>query len=143
MANVGPASVVFYRFMTLLEEADYHTTKTWPYAYARFDNGVVIPDIVRQIYLDLGDAVGQFGDPFHTAPAHSFFRWLNQPVDDHPDPTQRVTQFWQAVYQRRGDVQAAFPDLLGAHRSGFLAWVAEHGAPDLGVPVELVVPNRL
>ncbi|HEX9941024.1 MAG TPA: hypothetical protein VGG03_03330 [Thermoanaerobaculia bacterium] len=134
MANLGPAAAVFARYLSLLAAAGYHETRSWPYAYGCFDNGVAVPDVARQIYRELGEAVEAFGDPFRAAGSHSYFHWLNQPVDDPPDPSRTVSRLWQAVYRQRPDVERAFPDLLGADRDGFLAWTASSGAREHGIP---------
>jgi hypothetical protein len=134
MADIGPAARLFERYASLLAAAGCQETRSWPYAYGFFDNGVAIPDVAREIYLELGEAVGPFGDPFRAAGPHSYFHWLDQPVDEFPDPCRKVTRLWQAVYRRRPDVERAFPDLLGADRDAFLAWTASSGAREHAIP---------
>jgi len=79
LSNVGPAAELFRRYRRLLEAAGYHETKTWPYAYGSFDNGVLVSNAARRAYRELGEATGRFGNPFETAPPHSFFHWLRRP----------------------------------------------------------------
>ncbi len=79
LSDMGPAAEMYRRYRHLLEAASYHESKGWPYAYGRFDNGVEVSPAARQAYGELGAAVDRFGDPFETAPSHSFFRWLSQP----------------------------------------------------------------
>jgi hypothetical protein len=124
--NLGPAREVFERFRGALVAEGYGETSQWPYAYARFDNGVPIADTVRSIYRQLGDAVEAFGEPRQTADG-SFFSWLNGPADGKTDPSRRVTRLWAAVHRTRPDLQAAFPDFLGADRERFLAWIVRNG----------------
>lgn len=50
--------------------------RRWPYAFGCFDNGVEIPPGARLRYLELGEAAKRFGDPFETASATSYYRWL-------------------------------------------------------------------
>jgi hypothetical protein len=64
---VGPASALFQRYVRLLEQDGYTTTRSWSYAYDRFDNGVRIPDLARRMYLDLDGAADAFGDPFQVS----------------------------------------------------------------------------
>lgn len=78
LSNVGPAGELFRRYRGLLESAGYHKTKTWPYAYGCFDNGVAVPDAARQAYRQLGEGAGRFGDPFETASPDSFFHWWSR-----------------------------------------------------------------
>jgi hypothetical protein len=137
MADLGAAASLFTRYVRLLEEHGL-TGDDPPYAYDTFDNGVPIPAIARQIYLDLGEDAAQFGDPFCTAPDNSFFHWLRQPaaVDDVGRETGPVSRLWDAVHRSRRDLRQAYPDPHGADREAYLAWtvssgLAEHGIPDV------------
>jgi hypothetical protein len=125
---------VFMRYQEALEAAGWRETSAWPYAYASWDNSVPIPDVVRDLYHDLGNKVERFGDPFATAGADSFFRWLNQSVDGDLGPTR----LWTEIRNRRPDVQTAFPDPLGADRGTFLAWTKVSGAVEHDVPDALL-----
>jgi hypothetical protein len=143
--NVGPARAVFDRFRSALEDEGYHETKSWPYAYGAFDNGVSVPDIARTLYLELRDAVEIFGNPLHTSAPGSYFSWLNESVESPTDRARTVTRLWQAVYRARPDLQSAFPDLLGADRDAFLNWTIQSGAREHGVPgpfLPVALPDR-
>jgi hypothetical protein len=99
-------------YARLLREAGVDHTLGLPYSWDRFDNGVPVPAIARTL---VGD---RSGDPFATGPG-SFFDWLCSRVD-RGAPV--VTQLWQAVWASRPDLQAGFPDHLGADREGFVEW---------------------
>jgi hypothetical protein len=72
--------------------------------------------------------------------------WLNEPVGPAIDPL--ITQLAMAVHRARPDVQAFFPDPLGADRTGFAYWFVRYGASDHGLhrslvdPVERTLPLR-
>lgn len=124
--NVGSARFVFERFRTALERHGYRETRTWPYAYGTFDNGVPVPDIVRSLFAEMDDAAGRFGDPLRTGPG-SFFEWLNEGVDGETSGPGTLTRLWHAVYRARPDLQRAFPDPFGTDRDAFLTWTADSG----------------
>jgi hypothetical protein len=126
----GGASSVFRHYHQLLMEAGHEETRQWPYAFALFDNGVRIPDIVRRIYHDMPDAGERFGDPFCTAPAGSFYRWLNMPADSGGKGV--VTNFWRKVYLRRPDLHPLFKDLGGECREAFESWITTTGVAEYG-----------
>lgn len=121
MADIGEAAIVFQRYRQAVEEAGWSETREWPYANGRFDNGVPIPDIARELYLDLGEEAEEFGDPFRTDGLGSCFDWLNEPVADG------ITRLWHSVHARRDDLQTAFPDPLGADREAFARWTFSSG----------------
>jgi len=132
LPSLGPAAEVFRRYADLLERAGYREVERWPYRYGHFDNGVNVPAVVREIYLGLGDAVAEFGDPLRAGHETSFFLWLSRPVDGDDGHARPVSRLLRAVYERRPDVQRAFPDPRGKDRRGFLQWAsfsvpAEHG----------------
>ncbi|MDQ3587123.1 MAG: hypothetical protein M3433_01620 [Actinomycetota bacterium] len=133
LADIGPAADVWRLYLERLVAAGVHTTRGWRYAYDRFDNGVGIPVIARDLYLELGAATERFGDPFCTAGGTSFFEWLCEPVDDERGSELVVTRLWDAVYRRRRDLRRAWPDHLGADRQQFHAWTVTHGASEFGV----------
>jgi hypothetical protein len=122
MTSIGAAATLFARYRGLLEEAGYHETKTWPYAYDYFDNGITIPDLARELYRDFGEEAERFGDPFQTSGSDSYFHWL-----------QDANNLWRAIYARRPDVQKIFPDPDGLDREGFQAWVRNSGAAEYGI----------
>jgi hypothetical protein len=134
LETLGPVRALFERYVSQLAEAGYHVSRNWGYAFDSFDNGIPIPDIARRLYRDLGDEVDSFGDPFQTSPSHSYFNWLNQPVDPSPDQSRRVTRLWEAVYQRSRDLQRKYPDIYGTHRDAFLDWTAQFGHREHGIP---------
>ena len=138
MANVGAAAPIFARYLELLEAAGYHETKTWPYAYDYFDNAVPIPEIARELYRSLEDDIVRFGDPFRTAGATSYFNWLKQPAEITSGPSPSLRPLWQAIYERRPDVRAAYPDPHGVDREGFRRWIQNSGAAEHGIPKDFV-----
>jgi hypothetical protein len=128
--DLGELSALFAGYGAALREAGWDQAKSWPYAYAQFDNGVPIPDIARELYGDLDERErAPFGNPFSTK-GESFFRWLNEPVS----PTSRVTRLWRAIHKRRPDLQREFPDLCGEDGHRFLAWTKTAGIQDHAIP---------
>jgi glycosyltransferase involved in cell wall biosynthesis/tetratricopeptide (TPR) repeat protein len=125
--ELGDVGILFERYRKLMLAAAWDETKSWPYSYDYFDNGARIPDVVRRLYWEMSDGAAEFGDPFSTELPSSFFNWLNSGVDAERDPRRIVTHFWYEMYQQRVDVRAAYPDVLGVHREGFLEWIRNSG----------------
>jgi hypothetical protein len=128
VSQLGDAALLFQRYRDALFAEGEAETARWPYAYAQFDNGVEIPDVARELYADLDD-VSRFGDPFAAQGDDSFFRWLTQSAGDANAPKR----LWTAIYRRRPDLQAAFPDPLGKDRRAFRKWIARSGTAEYGV----------
>lgn len=163
IADIGDAALLFSKYRAQLDEQGYQQTKQWPYTYGAFENGTSIPDAARELYLDLeialasaADPLGRetaavsstnplghntaaapFADPFAAGRPDSFFEWLNSPVDGITDSSERVTQLWQGIYERRADVRRAFPDFLGCDREAFLYWSRNTGMRESGVAESL------
>jgi hypothetical protein len=136
MAGLGPAARLFDRYARALSAAGWGAAGGASEEREQFDNGVAIPEIVRRIYLDLSGAE-RFGDPFATAAAGSYFRWLLEACPSARKPARKVSRLWEAVHRQRPDLQRAFPEPLGADGAAFLAWTRRHGTVEYGIPPAL------
>jgi glycosyltransferase involved in cell wall biosynthesis len=126
LGSLGEARRLFLDYRELLLRAGYRETAAWPYAYARFDNGVSIPDAARQLYFSLGPRRTRFGDPFATA-GDSFFAWANAPVRG-ADPPPFLSRLLEHLHRSRSDLLLAFPDAAGRDLGRFADWLAEGGS---------------
>jgi GT2 family glycosyltransferase/glycosyltransferase involved in cell wall biosynthesis/SAM-dependent methyltransferase len=105
------------------------------YGLSRFDNGFQLHPIFRRLYLEADEEQRrQFGDPFATAGDASFFAWATRAHRGR----RGLSPFLEEAYRLRYDVQAAYPDVEGADRDGFLVWAAGQGAVEFGFEPELV-----
>jgi hypothetical protein len=104
----------------------------WEYGFGRFDNGVPVDRLLRELYagLDPGDRQ-RFGDPFEATRAGSFLEWATRPRADALSP-------FLELLHRRADLQAAFPAVPGDDLDAFLHWARTHGPAESGYAVELV-----
>ena len=136
--NIGPARSVFERYHRALLEAGQEEIRTWPFAYACFDDGTPIPDFVRRLYAQLGDEAARFPDPRAVDSTPSFFRWLNEPVDAR---LPVVSRLWHAVHAGRRDLQHAFPHVLDADRERFVAWTHARGGHEHDIPAPFHLPG--
>jgi glycosyltransferase involved in cell wall biosynthesis len=125
---------VFEDYVRRVEAAGWADCARWPYAYARFSNGVPIAGFARRVYWSLGDAVGRFGDPFDVRGAGSYWNWLRE--EAHAG--SGISRFWYHLYSIRPDLQAVFPDVFGRSRLEYISWVVTHGRAEQGVPEDLV-----
>ncbi|HZV75686.1 MAG TPA: glycosyltransferase family 4 protein [Conexibacter sp.] len=125
------------RYAALHDQHDYATSSTWEYGYSRFSNGIGVHPILRQLYLGLRpEQRSRFGDPFDTTPPRSFLSWATDPRGDH------MSRFLETLCRQRYDLAAAFPDVNGSDRDGFLEWAATQGAHEERFAPELVKPAR-
>ncbi len=124
MRDLGSAATIFERYASLLRAAGAEQTLRLPYSFGRFDDGVEIPAVARLVYGQLGETADRFGNPFAVGKG-SFREWLCEPVDGRGWRRRRVSRLWNALYGRRPDLQAAFPDHLGADRVAFCKWIRE------------------
>jgi glycosyltransferase involved in cell wall biosynthesis len=85
MLDLGDTQELFTLYAQRLAVHGHAEISRWPYAFACFDNGESISDADRAAYLQLGERVADFGNPFATASPNSFHRWLRPPVAT-PEP---------------------------------------------------------
>jgi glycosyltransferase involved in cell wall biosynthesis len=132
---------LFERYREHLLAHGHATTRTWPYSYANFDNGVLIPELARQLWRT-GGAEERWPTPFVTYGEDSFFAWLNREAHPEVRSPLLVTNFALAIYRLRLDLQQAFPDILGAHRRAFVGWFVHDAARQHGLDDAFVQPLR-
>jgi hypothetical protein len=102
-----------------------------PYAFGYFNNGVKIPDIVRDIYHRSSNRAA-FGNPFETGDNGSFYKWLKSPN------VGKMTNFMRAYYDIALHLRKAYPN-PNRHQKHITRWCLNHFESDLGVPKELLV----
>ncbi len=124
---------LFEAYCDALRAEGHEEQRRWPYAYGVFDNGARIPEIARRLFTELEPDAHRFGDPFRTAGDGSFFAWLTSDVESEPHPTPAVSRILEALWRRRGDLRAAYPDPLGLDRTGFAAWARTSGPGECGL----------
>ena len=92
----------------------------------QFDNGVPVPAIAAIIFLSYKTSEARRWLPAQgTRGSDSFFNWLNARDErDAACPTgyPHLTNLAGFIYRSRSDLQAAFPDLDGPGRIGFVQW---------------------
>jgi hypothetical protein len=136
MSEIGDAAKLFYRYLEMLDEEGWWETRELPYAWDRFDNGVPIPDLLRDLFRELEHAGTGFESPFSSTRPVGFYRWLTTRTDAAPDAAG-VTNLWFSVWQRRPDLQKTYPNPLGDDRDAFLAWTRSTGVDEYAVPLAL------
>ena len=112
-----------------------------PFAFGRFANGEPIPDLVRRCYRESFPWEKPHPDLFTTEGQAFLLDWLNQPAPEHSDAPW-FTRIAATLYRLRPDLQAAFPDVTGAHGIGYAHWYVENAATQAGFTEVLVAPVR-
>lgn len=130
LATMGPAAALFARYREAVLAAGHAEASALPYAFACFDNGVAVPAVARAAHAALGDAAAAFGDPFATAPAGSFWRWLTGPDPELPG----VTRLWAHAVRARADVRRAYVRPDGLDLRGLGGWAEATGRDEHGIP---------
>lgn len=110
--------VLFEKYKDLLVQKEDLNVKDWPYAFGRFDNGVKIHDVIRQLYNGLREQGENFGNPFITSNPDSFFNWLNSQAL----PGKPITNLLNYIYHIRPDLRGAFPSPFDKNLIEFINW---------------------
>lgn len=114
-----------YRAKVLVNGWD--KTKSWPYVFDKFDNGVKIPPFIRRLYLNIDKHFK--GTPFSTEDG-SFYNWLNQTVDNKKPV---ITNLLLELSKNCGELVVAFHDVLGSGREKFIIWALSAGRKDFNI----------
>jgi len=113
LSDVPALCSLFGRYRDIVFAHGFESTRRWPYAYGFFDNGLLIPDIVRRLYAAIAEQ-GRFGNPFDTSAKDCFFAWLTSPAEG-----LRIPNILAYLYDARPDLRAAFPCLSDAQEQLF------------------------
>jgi len=109
---------LFNEYKQKILSHDFLKTRNFIYTFDYFDNQIKIPDIVRKIFISLGDKGLEFGNPFYTNEQSSYYRWLIAPIAPHT----KIPRLIYEVYSRRPDLKAAFPNITRNDELSFIQW---------------------
>jgi FkbM family methyltransferase len=112
----------------------------WPYTYATTRSGIPLNPVVRNVYRRLVAAGGMDGSVFEPAGEQEFLDHLNAPASDAAGGAVGITIYLAALYEERGDIGRAYPDIAGADAEGYLGWARIYGRGE--VPSQLCPPSR-
>ncbi len=122
-----------------LRENGFDDAADCEYGFERFDNGIRVHSILRQLYLNLSpEERGRFGNPFSTSEPESFLDWATRPAE-----TGGLSPFLQTLYKKRYDVPLAYPDVDGRDRKAFVKWARRWGSAEMRFEPELVRDEEL
>ncbi len=123
------------RYRGLLEQNDFELRTREPYGYNTSEDGTAIDGVIRRAYrralLDYESGEAAEEPPTAWGTNGAFREWLSE-ADDPRRDARHLSRYLRALWSERGDLQAAYPDIVGADASRYRAW-AERG----GVEPEL------
>ncbi len=126
---------VFGMYSERLISNGWMQCKNWPYAFGYFDNGIKIPDFVRRYYLELGEEVKKFGNPFSVEDENSYFQWLQENIDNG---RPNISRLMYTLYAMEPEIQQTFPDIRNRDRASFYSWITKKGRNDYGIDDRLI-----
>ncbi len=137
--QIGEAAELYRRYRDRLFAEGWADCKGWPFAFARFDNGVRIPPAARRLYLALDEQRRRhFGNPFATDSADSFFAWLTAPAGTRKARPPYLSRLLSHLWASRPDLHADFPDPERASLAEFSSWLRDYGRYELGLDEPLL-----
>ena len=113
----------------------------------KFDNGVETAPIFEHLYLsfDADTAKARWPDIADTQSPTSFYRWLNQPAEADPrseagEPL--ISNLAAYIWWTRPDLFAAYPDIYGADRLGYIRWFLSSAVKAHQIDTAFIEPIR-
>jgi hypothetical protein len=133
MSDIGPAAELFAAFTEMMFECGHEHCRRWPYAFARFPDGTLIPELGRMVY-DTWPGRRAGAEAMQPEALHCFREWLVAPSRQCP-----AGPLWQAVYRRRADLREAFGPVGGESSPQFRRWIDQHGCAEFEIDPRLAL----
>ena len=142
LENVSPAMrALADEYAADLQRAGAEECARIPYAFGRFPGGEPISDLVRRCYRQDFPWDAPHPDLWTLEGQAFLIDWLNRPGPGHRH-TPWFTHIAATLYWMRLDLQAAFPDVTGAHGPGYAHWFVENAKTQAGFDEIFVAPVR-
>ncbi|HEV7662140.1 MAG TPA: hypothetical protein VGQ62_01300, partial [Chloroflexota bacterium] len=138
VSDGSPLAWLLDEYADALRRAEPALSRSGPYRYATFDDGLAISWPHRRLYGSLQPAQRrEFGDPFKTAGSTSFFNWSCRSGQGDAG----LSPFLERLLVEAADARQAFPDARGRQRKAFLTWAQTYGAQAFGYDPRLADPT--
>ncbi len=113
-----------------------------------FDNGIKITQFLSLVYFSTKNALQRWPNPFETSSAECFYNWLILPCEadtqtvalDNSATRLLITNLAHFIYQLRGDLRQAFPDLFGKNREEFGRWFVNQFPLEYDIEPAFITP---
>ena len=113
-----PYQMLYQGYVDAVRAAGFAETRKLPYSYGVFDDGVPIPQFLRQLYYGQGSARRRWGDPFRTGTEDSFRDWLLTPSEFG----SKIPRLLSHICNGRPDVRKTIPDAEHGNARKLLTW---------------------
>ncbi|CAE7658579.1 unnamed protein product [Symbiodinium sp. CCMP2456] len=144
---------IVLKYLTMLKEENATFWRKLPYGFSRFDDGTLIPDVIRNYFshvLDPGESYRNdvhlfkdlvaYDDPFGTQPRQdgklTLLDWMLQDahhlIVEQRGPHKVSELAWQ-IYLARPDVRAQFPNPFGEHGEQLASWFLQYGVQEFSI----------
>ena len=112
-----------------------------PYAFGSFLSGEPIPEFVRRCYREGFPWDAPHPDLWTPEGQAFLIDWLNRPAP-FQGRSPWFTRIAAILYRLRPDLQAAFPDVTGAHGIAYAHWFVDNARSQAGFAEMFIAPVR-
>ncbi len=136
LSNHPVIKKLFLEYIEKLHEQDLKKYREIEYGYSRFQDGIIILDIIRQCCRSKPDLLKKAGkNPFENS---SLFLGAQYRKDKTGDNLPIVSELMLYIWESRPDLQSSFPDIKKRNRAEFCEWFIRAG----NMPDEYTGPAR-
>lgn len=119
---------LFVEYAQKLLAHNYREIRPLPYAFGRFNNGIVISSVIRRIFESVG-GISRYPKPFDIGPG-SFFEWLSSPAM-HLGKTLPLWNIHIEIWRLFMEAQARFGKPATTDIGGFCHWIFKERVKEL------------
>jgi len=126
---------LFKEYRQDLLTAGWESTRSIPYAYGRFHNGIGVPDLARTELWRVDATGDRWPDPFAVEGSDTYYSWLNAGVQAETGPAW-LPRMALVLWEHRPDLQGAFPDPLATDHPHYVRWLVSDEPRAAGIDAD-------
>jgi len=128
------------QYADTLWNCGFKETRRWGYTWSRFQDGSLVPDVIRPVHHEDASIMERIADPFSEEGARAVWEVWNR--DEYPDAgwIRGMTRLAYRIYCLRPDVRAAMPNVFNLDSRRYQKWFISNGRSELGLSVEATMP---
>ncbi len=121
-----------------LTNLDYKQTRQWPYGYAKFNDGMLIPTAARSLWMSHPNPNDVWANPFDINGPNAFRDWVNRPTNRK----SLLTRLARRYHNLDDKIRDIYPAVDGGDQFAYALWFTEKAGTRFKLDDYFIAPIR-